>query len=211
MLVSDIITRVRVAIGDNESISVSDADIMRWINDAMREVAASNQLLQVTGVQNTIVGTEGYALPSAPTLLKLHSVRYDKLKLPIYTRAEAEDRLGIDGTTKGSPSVAWVWSNKINLWPIPDSVKELEINYTRQPTDVTAVGNTPDLPVQYHRRLVDYCLAQVAEMDDDMARYQLKMQEFETGVQKIKDVPDWEDDYYSYISAASRDMGESDY
>jgi hypothetical protein len=64
------------------------------------------------------------------------------------------------------------------------------------------------LPVGYHVRLVDYCLAQVAQQDDDMNRYQLKMEEFRSGVHNLKDQSEWENDYYPMIGISARDSGQ---
>ena len=197
MLVSDIITRVRRTVGDTDSLQVTDQDIYRWINDAMREIAADNQLLQKNATSNTIIGTAQYALPT--DILKLYSITYDGQRLDISTLAEAEDSY-TPTAANATPSAAYIWAGQITLTPTPDAVKSLVVSYTKQPTEVTAGTDTPEVPSQYHQRLVDYCKAQVAEMDDDMPRYQLKMDEFRTGVQNLKDHPEWENDAYPYIN-----------
>lgn len=205
MLVSDIITRVRRSVGDIDALQVTDEDIYRWINDAMREVAANNQLLQIKASTQTASGTSGYNLPT--DILKLHSVRYDKTKLRVVTLKEAEDTYDVGNVSTGTPQVCYIWANKFELVPTPNAAKTLDFFYTRQPTDVTASGDTPEIPSQYHQRLVDYCKAQVAEMDDDMDRYSVKMNEFRTGVQNLKDHPEWEHEMYPSITVSDRDMG----
>jgi hypothetical protein len=47
MLVSEIATRVRRQFGDDVGILITDADIIRWVNDAQREIAVKANLLQV--------------------------------------------------------------------------------------------------------------------------------------------------------------------
>jgi hypothetical protein len=209
MLVSDIITRVRKIAGDTDVNQFDDATIMAWINDGMRECAINNNLFQVEATQNTVIGTNQYSLPS--DIAKLHSVKYDNVKLPDMTLQEFDEQFTTDGTDRGTPVNYVIWAGKIKLYPVPDAIKTLTIDYIRQPTEVTAVGNTPELPPIYHLRLVDYCLAQVAQQDDDLQRYQMKMDEFRTGVQSIQDKDEVNVDAYPHMSVSSRDMGDGYY
>jgi hypothetical protein len=209
MLVSDIVTRVQRVVGDADQLQVTEADIIRWINDAMRECAIDNQLLTKKATSVTVVNDSNYSLPS--DVLKLHSVRYDGSKIKTATLQQVEQEYNLGAADKGRPEVCYVWDNLLELYPIPNEAKNLDIYYTRKPVDVTGVGNTPELPDQYHQRLVDYCLAQVAQMDDNQELYMLKMDEFRTGVQKLKDIPEWENDLYPFITVSPADQhyGES--
>lgn len=205
MLVSDIISRVRNIAGDTNVLQFTDASIIQWINDGMRQCAIDNGLLQKRGTQNTVVDQTDYNLPA--DILRLHSVKYDGNKLPIRT-LEEYDKVGpFDPTSNGTPVGCYVWAAKLTLFPKPDAIKVLIIDYIYTPAEVTVAGDTPGIPASYHSRLVDYCLAQVAQQDDDLNRYQLKMQEFSTGVSALKDLPEYEDDLYSSISVSVRDMG----
>ncbi len=209
MIISDIMTRVRSMASDTEQIQFSDDDLINWINDGIRECALDNQLLQKTATQNLVVGTTSYNLPT--DILKLHSVKVDGAKIRVLTLAEFE-ALGGDSTDSGDPVVAYVWAGKINLYPKPSRVLSLVIEYTYDPAlivnDAPGKASTPALPVGYHARLVDYCLAQVAQQDDDMPRYQLKMEEFRTGIHSLKDDGTEEEDYYPMIGVSARDTGQ---
>ena len=207
MIVSEVINRVRKIAGDIDVLQFTDADIMSWINDAAKECASDNQLLQKSATQAVVNGQTDYTLPT--DILKLHSVRYDNENIRLMTMQEFDAEVsGFGETNKGAPFVGYVWAGKLVLYPAPDnSTKNLVISYTRTPTEVTAVGNSIDLPTMYHRRIVDYCLAMVAEQDDDLARYQAKMDEFKTGVQNLKDQDEWNYDVYPSITVSDRDMG----
>lgn len=204
MDVAAIISRVRRTAGDIDVLQFEDADIIRWINDAMRECASDNQLLQVRATSTTSVGTAEYGVPT--DILKLHSVLVDGQKLPVVTLDEYDSHHG-STLTSGTPVGCYIWAGKITLFPIPDQSAPLVINYTRNPTEVAVATDVPELPVSYHQRLVDYCLAQVAQQDDDMTRYQMKMDEFRTGVQNLKDHPEWENNLYPTIAVAGADLG----
>lgn len=202
MLVSDIISRVRNIAGDTAVLQFTDDSLIDWINDAMREIASDNQLLQISASQNTVVNQSEYSLPV--DILKFHSVLYDGEDLRFIDLEQAKTE-GYLTTSSGTPNVAWVWAGKLNLFPAPDAIKALKLIYTRNPAEVNLATDTPEIPSSYHSRLVDYCLAQVAQQDDDMNRYTIKMQEFRTGVQNLKDQPEWENNLYPMIHVSERD------
>lgn len=208
MLLADVIARVRVVAGDTNVLQYQDQDILNWVNDGVRECALQNNLLQKRASQSTTIGLADYDLPS--DILKLHSVKFDDIKLQVLTLEEWNEQYNpaVDGT--GTPIVCYVWAGKLTLYPTPESAKTLVIDYLYDPpfTDIGDIGATEvPLPVGYHQRIVDYCLAQVAQLDDDLQRYQLKMQEFLTGVQNLKDQPEWQYDLYPHMSVSSGDMG----
>jgi hypothetical protein len=207
MIVSDIIKRVRSIASDSAAISFSDEDLVNWINDGVRECAMDNQLLQKTATQNFVIGTTAYNLPT--DILKLHSIKVDGQKIRVLTMAEFE-AYGGDSVDSGDPVVAYVWGGKANFYPKPTRAIPLVIEYTYDPALVLLADLTvtPPLPVGYHARLVDYCLAQVAQQDDDMPRYQLKMEEFRSGVHNLKDDLTETEDYYPMIGVSHRDSGQ---
>jgi hypothetical protein len=212
MLVSDVITRVRDTIGDLDAIQVSNDMLINWMNDGIRECAVGNNLLQKRASQSTVVGTVDYEMPT--DILKLYSVYVDNEKLQVMTLQEFEElNHGYGntsvGATSGRPVYAFRWANKITLFPKPDAVYPLVINYIYTPTLLTTggLGTEVPLPVGYHSRIVTYCLAQVALQDSDIGLYNLHMQEFATGVQNLKEQHENQEDLYPSISVSSRDMG----
>lgn len=212
MLASAIIDRVRKIAGDVDVLQFTNDDIVTWINDATRECASNNNLLQVSATTATVAGTTDYNLPA--DILRLHSVRYDGVKLDILSLSEFDKFVDEYGSTdRGTPQVVYLWANKFTLFPAPDAIKNFVVHYTRTPADIV-VGNlavAPDLPVMYHQRVVDYCLAKVAEQDDDMNRYSIKMQEFNDGVSRLRDDQESELDQYPSISVGARDSGGETY
>src|SRR4051794_4723859 len=75
MNVQDIITRVRRTFGDEAAVQVTDADIIRWINDGQVEVVKANdQALQKSDLLDLTAGTSQYTMPT--DLLILRSLRY---------------------------------------------------------------------------------------------------------------------------------------
>lgn len=209
MLVSDVITQVRATAGDVSALQFTDAQIVAWINNGIRECATDNNLLQKRGTQNTVVGQGNYVIPT--DMLKLHTVRYDNEKLEFITLQEFDQRypnIGSDTTSRGTPVVSYIWAGVLYVYPIPDAVKVLTIDYSKDAVQHSATNVELNLPVSYHIRIIDYCLAQIAQQDQNDALYLTKMQEFRTGVQAVKDQDEYANDLYPSISVSERDMGE---
>lgn len=211
MLVSEIATRVKRQFGDEAGAQIKDEDFIRWVNDAMREIAVNNDLLQVVASTPTVANQDQYDLPT--NILTLRSVRYSGSKLKFLSPEESADLIGSDSTTQGTPTHYSIFARKIDLYPAPDKsgTSDLQLYYTRQPNPVTAVADEPELPLQYHNRIAEYCLAQAYELDDNQESYKVKMQQFQDGMDKLKGSEDWQvQDVYPSISASPADYGAGD-
>jgi hypothetical protein len=209
MLVSEIATRVKRQFGDDLGAQISDADIIRWVNDAMMEIAVANNLLQIAATADTTAGTAEYDLPN--DVLRLRAVKFKGVKLNGLTMEDFDNMLSeANGVSTGEPQAFYVYARKITLFPAPSAngTTDLKIFYNRTPTAVTVVGDTPEIPVQYHNRIVEYCIAQAAELDDNLEQYQLKMGMFKSSVETMKDDNTAEKfDTYPSITVSPRDYG----
>lgn len=199
--VGDIIQRVERQFGDEANIQVEEADVIRWINDAQRELALHNNLLQARAVADSVQGQSEYALPL--DVLTIRSIRYSGQKLQPMSAQEAEERIS-DTSTTGTPTHFWVWSQRVTLYPAPESAVAtgLQIFYSRQPATVALTTDIPELPVQYHNRIVEYCLKMAYELDENWQAAQVKGQQFQDGVNELKGNVDWvERDFYPTITS----------
>lgn len=195
MLVSDIVTRVQRAFGDESSAQFDSNDVLRWVNDAQSEIARSKQLLQVTTTATVTNGVGSYSLPT--NILQMRSVRYDGTVLRAITLQEAEELVpsydaGATVIGSGVPTHYWIWGGQVSLYPIPsNSTSVLKMYYTRIPVQVTLTSDTPEVPVQYHQRIVEYCLAQAYELDANPSQQNYKMGQFTSGVAQT-DTDSWQ-------------------
>jgi len=211
MNVSDIATRVRNQFGDDAGVQLTDAHIIRWVNDAMREIALNNSLLEVKATTNAVKDSSDYGIPS--NLLSLHTIRYDGVKLKKLSLQEADDLIspGVS-VPSGTPIYFYKEAGNFVLYPKPNNNNSvITMIYTRQPTDVTVVGDTPELPVEYHNRIVEYCIAQAAELDDNPQLALLKMQQFEGKTAAAKQMAEEAVDFYPTITVSGRDGFYEDY
>lgn len=210
MLVSEIATRVKRTFGDEAGVQIADADIIRWVNDAMREIAIAADLMQTLASTALISSQNSYALP--PDILTLRSVRYNGIKLTPLSPSEFEEY--IDSTASiyptGRPTHFSVYATSIQLYPAPDNNAvtggSLQIFYTRRPLETTTTNDTPELPVQYHNRIVEYCLQQAYELDENWGAAQAKAQQFEKGVNELRNEQTWSArDFYPSITTLPED------
>lgn len=215
MLVADIVRRVRETAGDIGVLQFSNATLTDWINDGIRECVIANSLLQARATSNAVVNQQEYNLPA--DIYKIHSITFAGRKLEIITLEQWEARYAGDydvAVATGSPTVGYVFAGILNLYPVPDVVKPIVINYTKTPATITYTAppaeawnpSTPSIPEAFHSRIVTFCLAQVALQDDDFAKYQALMQEFQTGMRELHDTKN-EDDLYPFINTSLDDGG----
>lgn len=207
---TEIATRVKRQFGDESGVQVTDADVIRWIGDAQREIAGANDLLQTVAHTAVVPGQQAYDLP--PDILLLRSVRYQGRKLQALSNREAEEYIQREDND-GQPSHYWVWAGVINLYPQPTTSDpdDLQIFYTRQPANLTALTQTPELPLEYHNRIVEYCLAQAYELDENWEAAQQKASQFNNGLASLKGKEEWTTrDYYPSITSVPEDWWNTD-
>jgi hypothetical protein len=177
VIVSDIITRVRRTFGDEAAVQVTDADVIRWINDAQVEIVKHNDgALQKSGLVNLVTGQSQYTMPA--DLFILRSLKY---KLPNMTSFSIlkyqsiqqfdESIDGWDGTLygNGAPEFFTVSEGAVILFPPPDQsmASGLKVIYNQKPTDVASSVDALALPLIYHNTVVKYCLWQASLLDED--------------------------------------------
>lgn len=209
MLVSDIKRRVKRAFGDESGSQITDTDIIDWINDAQIEICRSNDVIQVIGTIATTINVGLYSLTALADILKLVTVKYDGMTLKGMTQQEADEFIstydqGVLGT--GIPQYFWIFAGKITLYPVPSQVKNLSIYYIRKPLAVAIDADIPEIPVQYHTQIVDYCIARSRQQDNDVNGYLTKMTEFKGNVKESAIDEDWvSQQFYPNISVSRDD------
>jgi len=210
LTVQEIFTRVHRTFGDEAQAQLTQADIIRWINDAQREIAVNNNALQVKTTANSVAQQQSYSLPAG--ILRLHSVRYNGIAMESRTLEQMDELLGTmdqtvaQGYPTGTPQYYYVWAGQINLYPAPDTAiaNGLTIYYTREPAVVANLSDTPELPDQYHNRIVEYCLARAYELDENLFAASMAEQKFSAGVAALKQDESYEaQEFYPFITSPS--------
>lgn len=196
MNVAEIKTRVKRQFGDESGVQLTDEDIVRWINDAMREIATQNEnVLETVSTAAITAGTAEYTLPT--DILQLRAIRYNDHKLDVLSLQEADQHItryeDPASYSQGTPEYAWIYANKITLYPTPNESggSLLKLYYTRLPIEVSVDNDIPELHVKYHPMIVQYVLQQAYEMDEDWAASGNKSAQFVSGLNVLKDADSW--------------------
>ena len=136
----------------------TEAQIERWLNQAQREVqkmllqAGENFYLKVA--YTTLVANQGdYALPD--DFLKVQRLELvNQGTFPNEDTTELDNitlsQKNIAGNNTGTPSFFYLTKNRLVILPTPDSAKRINLYYSQKVSDLTADGETMDIPEQYH-------------------------------------------------------------
>jgi hypothetical protein len=193
MKLSEIITRVQRQFGDDVQAQITKEDIVRWVNDACLEIVTNNRTNEgmYRGITPVVAGQDAYALPSDLLLLRAVRVNGMAMQPTTYEQLIALGLVSEDSFTPvtGMPTMYWIHDEKVNLVPVPDSaLGTVDIMYVKTPDILTTamLEREPDVPTQYHLRIVEYCIAQAAELDDNDGKYELKMRQFKSNLDSLR-------------------------
>lgn len=188
MIVTDVVNRVQRQFGDEASVQINEADIIGYINDACREIVIQNDMLQATGTMNSVVGTNSYAFPT--DLIQVRTIYYDNQKLDFYKRTDYDEWVNENDpqeTQSGNPTLFTRWGSSFILYPKPDAVKQIKLLYLQRPTQVTTGANTIPVPDEYFNRVVEYCLQQAYQTDEDWEAASQMSGQFSDGLTRLKE------------------------
>lgn len=195
MTPEDIVTRVTRSFGDESAVQINEDDILRWINDAQREVVIHNEtVFAATTTQDIVQGQNSYTLP-----VDLYVLRSIRLKLPdmlSYTHIkffnlQEFDRMveGWDGTLRGEglPFIYTTYARELFLFPTPerDSTDGLKVLYSQRPTELASISDPISLPIEYHNAIVKYCMHQAQIVDEDLEASAVHQAAFLGDVQQL--------------------------
>jgi hypothetical protein len=201
MDVQEILDSVKRSFGDESGVQVTDTDIIRWINQGMRMFVMQNENLLVTeGFANAVANQQTYGLPA--DLLVLRGLRYREnggtqyFKLQGYDLAKFNEQIdGWDGSTEGPgvPLLYTVIGSNFSVWPLPTeaSASGFKITYHRTPVEVATTVDEPELPILYHELLINYCLQQAYELDEDWEAAGNKVSQVDRDANLLRGREDW--------------------
>lgn len=175
--VTDIFTRVQRTFGDEAAVQVTEADIIRWINDAQKEAVMQNEgLLMKDGYITTVANQKEYAMPA--DLFTLHYVSYrESTAQPYYSlkwlglKDFSEFLDGWDGSSVVSYPCVYTSqeSNTLLLFPEPEAVvtNGIKLIYSYYAAAITSSADPLALPPYLHNFVVRYCMMEAYKMDED--------------------------------------------
>jgi hypothetical protein len=218
--VQDVINRVKRKFGDESGVQITDADIIRWINDAQLQIALSNEgLLETTATADAVQDQAEYDCPADMSILR--SLAFKGFRVKQMSFAEFNEYIdgfdavaGVSPYGPGTPEIFMVWENKITLFPKPNSsvTSGLKIYYVKQPAQVTIPADELSVPMQYHLSVVDYVLQQAYELDEDLEKSNYSKGKFDEAMMKLNDRNKWtSQEYYPRITTLPEDENYGNY
>ena len=202
---------VKRQFGDEAGIQVTDQDIFRWVNDAQLEILSQNRMFKGKATSDLVAGQFEYAFPNVP-IIDIQSIQVNGQKVEYRSFQEFEEYItGVDPnrTNSGTPTVWTEWAGTLVFYPTPDAsgTASIVIYYTQGPADVDNLDDTLSVPDLYVPRIIEYCMAQAYELDEDYQASSMKLQQFTQGVGNLDfDGNDPRADVYPTITVLNEDF-----
>lgn len=220
MNVQDVVTRVKRIFGDENAAQITDDDIIRWINDAQEKVVLENEgLMETTSTANIVQDQMEYDVPADFNILR--SLKFKGYRIKPMSLAEFNEYIdgysaapGVSPYGPGIPEIFTVWDNKITLFPKPSEnvTNGLTIYYIKHPASVGTLADSLTVPLQYHNTIVNYCLQQAYELDEDFQKAETKKIAIADDLMKLNDRNKWiSQEYYPRITTLPEDENYGNY
>lgn len=185
--VGNVYDYVKRAFGDESGVQLTNADIVRWINDAQNEIVDSNSVIQATATLPITAGTATYSLTSiTPKIDRVASLLLSGRRVGNIPIAQAEESISLadpEGVETGAPQFWYEWAGEITFWPKPSKDETMTIRYFARPTNVTTT--TTDIlsvPDDCFTDVVNYVLMKAYEMDENPEMVAVKQAEFSSSL-----------------------------
>lgn len=209
MKVSDVTVRVQHQFGDEASVQISEADIIRYINDACREIAVQQELTPATATQNSVISQTIYALPS--DMISIRTIYYDNKKLKFFKRTEYDEYINEHDPNEEQSGTPWLWTrwgSNFQIYPKPDTIETIKLLYLQRPIQVDEATDDIPLPDEYFSRVVEYCLKQAYQTDEDWEAAGQMDGQFQDGLMRLKEHETIATtEYYPSITTLPEDSG----
>ncbi len=180
--VQDVIDYVVRIFGDESGVQLSQTDIIRWINEAQREINRQNAVLQQVATTTLNADQSEYNLSSvSPPIYEINSLLINGRRIGNISVAQAEESISLNDPENyetGAPQFWYEWANQISFWPVPNKSGTIKIRYTAVPTDVVSGADTLSLTDEYFMDIINYVLKMAYEMDENPEMMQMKAGEF---------------------------------
>ena len=186
----DVIQRVKTQFGDNSGAQLTDEVIYRWINDGQQEIVNSNPILKAVKLTDVVAGQAEYSFPT-DKVQYIEAIYVDSRPIKNLSPQGFRDFILADDPTREAkskyPDVWYERAGLITFYPTPDTnfTNGLKLEYVKQPTAIVDSSSMLSIPDRYLNNLVNYCLTQALEYDENYAAAQMKMSQFRDGLDRL--------------------------
>ena len=147
---AELTSQATTALGNRSDIALSTASL--WCNEAQRVVwdVLPHDLQEALAVSSTTVNDDKLTLPSDyQELLSLSNLSVSVGGQPALLDEINLDNLEAWSTTTGEPTHYALYSDWLELRPVPDSAYSLQIRYRKQLSEMTALTDVPSVATRY--------------------------------------------------------------
>jgi hypothetical protein len=178
----DVFEYIKRQFGDESGVQITLSDCTRWVNAAEAEIISQNQVLRAVATSTTVANDEDYVLGDSMDIQTINSIQVSGVKIPFKNYNEAEDYISRNDPSKVQRSfpVFWYeWGGTIFFYPIPDSNYVMKVYYHKIPVTLTGSADKLNVPDNYFNRILEYCMAQAYELDEQFDAASVKGTQFE--------------------------------
>lgn len=188
--VQDVITRVKTQFGDNSGAQITDAVIIRWINDGQQEIVNNNPILKDVKLTNVVAGQAEYSFP-ADKVQYIEAIYVNGRPIRnLSPQGFREYILADDPDREAKSEIPDIWYERagiITFYPTPEKsfTDGLKLEYVKMPADVALTTDVLSIPDRYLNQIVNYCMVQALEYDENYAAAQAKNAQFRDGLDRL--------------------------
>lgn len=187
----DVYERVRTLFGDTSGAQVTDAMVVRWINDGQQEIVNNNPILKDTKYTNIVKGQSEYTFPN-DKVQYIEAIYVDGRPVqPLSPEAYRNYILADDPRLTAVADYPDVWYERngiVTFYPTPDKsiTNGLKLEYVKMPTPVTYISTSQllSIPDRYLNELVNYVMTQALELDENFTAADYKRNQFREGLDR---------------------------
>jgi hypothetical protein len=187
----DVADRVKVSFGDTSGSQITDAMIIRWINDGQQEIVNNNAILKDTKFSNIVANQSDYSFPN-DKVQYIEAIYINGRPVRNVTPQEFREYiLREDPNLVAKADIPLLWQERagiITFYPTPQTAfaNGLKMEFVKQPTPVTAISSSAllSIPDRYLNELVSYVMAQALELDENFNAAELKRGHFREGLDR---------------------------
>jgi hypothetical protein len=173
---SDLISQFRQDVDDSGTNFVTDAEAVRWIDEAQKIIVSVTRCLEATENITLASGTQEYAITSGH--FDIESVVYDTGDTGADYRYFTLEQVELKDLVKfprelGRPLYFYEWNDKIGVWPVPgddENGDTITLYLITKPTVIDEVTDSIQLPYYYESAILLYMKAKYHEKSRDEAR-----------------------------------------
>lgn len=180
MLASDIINRARIVLNDADGIRWLDNELLGWINDGQRVIAlvrpdscVANSVVTLTAGTKQSLPADGLRLLDVVRNIKADGTGDRTVR---HVDRDVLDTQNVNWHSETGTSLVknYIYDNRdpktFYVYPPALSTSKLELVYSKNPTDVTALSSTVAVADIYADPLLNYVLHRAYSKDAEFAQ-----------------------------------------